>query len=218
MTDSGAGTDSAGRVWYAAYGSNLSRERLLCYLQGGCPPGARRSHAGCADRRAPADDVPATLSLSLSFAGESPVWGGGTAVASPTARPGDRALVRLYLVTVEQLAGIAAQENHVALTPLPVPGAAAPRWYVLNGTPGPPGRYAGVLRCGTRDGIPIVTFTAATPPPAGTLAPPGRAYLAMLAGGLRQAHRLPVPAIAAYLATIPGVGRSRAALAAWLGG
>ena len=25
------------RVWYASYGSNLQRERLMCYIKGGTP-------------------------------------------------------------------------------------------------------------------------------------------------------------------------------------
>lgn len=205
------------RVWYAAYGSNLSRARLLCYLQGGCPPGARRSYAACGDDRPPAADVPATLPLSLAFTGASPVWGGGTVVASPAYRPRDRALVRLYLLTMEQLGEIHARENHVSVTTLPVPGAAAPWWYVPNGTPGPPRRYAAVLRCGTRDGAPIVTFTAPTPPPPAALAAPAPAYVGTIADGLRQSHGLPTAAVVAYLRAIPGIGSSDAQLAAWLG-
>ena len=37
--------DNATYVWYASYGSNMNRERFLCYIRGGQPEGAeiRRS-------------------------------------------------------------------------------------------------------------------------------------------------------------------------------
>ena len=32
------------QVWYASYGSNLARDRFLCYLEGGRPKGATRTY------------------------------------------------------------------------------------------------------------------------------------------------------------------------------
>eukprot|EP00660_Eupelagonema_oceanica_P012980 gene12980-16317_t len=32
-------------VWYASYGSNLSRARLMTYIRGGVPPGRAAEYA-----------------------------------------------------------------------------------------------------------------------------------------------------------------------------
>jgi hypothetical protein len=37
------------RIWYVAYGSNLSRERFCHYLRGGRPNGVERDYPGCRD-------------------------------------------------------------------------------------------------------------------------------------------------------------------------
>ena len=49
-------------VWYASYGSNMCRDRLLAYLLGGRPEGARRSYVGSRTPEEPADDI--TLSTA----------------------------------------------------------------------------------------------------------------------------------------------------------
>ena len=102
---------STGRVWYVAYGSNMSAARLACYLEGGCPPG-RRPRQPRRPRRvtAPARSEPVDLPGTTYFAGESPQWGGGAAFYDHD-EPG-RTAARAYLVTAGQLADIAAQEMY----------------------------------------------------------------------------------------------------------
>src|SRR3546814_21146861 len=97
-------------LWYVSYGSNMSLVRLRCYLEGGCPPGARVTYAGARDSTLPAADVAVELPGSLYFAGESRTWGGGVAfydhdVPGPTP-------ARAYKITAEQFADVAAQELH----------------------------------------------------------------------------------------------------------
>lgn len=99
---------SAGKVWYASYGSNLCSERLTCYLAGGRPEGGRRTYPGARDTTPPTDSVALTLPGRIYFAQQSTTWGGGIAFydhrrAGPTP-------ARAYLVTVEQFADIAMQE------------------------------------------------------------------------------------------------------------
>ena len=89
------------QVWYACYGSNLRRDRFLCYVQGGRPEGARRSHPGARNRTAPADDRPMTLPGSIVFGWDSPTWGGGIAFYDAGAE--GATLARAYLVTDQQL-------------------------------------------------------------------------------------------------------------------
>ena len=97
-------------VWYVSYGSNMSRERLAAYLEGGRPRGARASYVGARDPSPPAADIAVELPGRLYFAGESSIWGGGVAFydhdeSGPTA-------ARAYRITAAQFADVAAQEMH----------------------------------------------------------------------------------------------------------
>ena len=122
--------DVSGLVWYAGYGSNLSRDRFACYVGGGTPAGTSRSHAGCRDRTPPRRTTPLRFPGALAFAGESTIWGGGMAFLDPG---GDGEVVaRGYLITVDQLDDVAAQEP----------------------------RYDGLVTVGDRDGVPVVALTS----------------------------------------------------------
>jgi hypothetical protein len=101
-------------VWYASYGSNLKRERFMCYIKGGTPKGSTRArpYAGCRnkiDPRLPAD-IPAIRTLfrwsipnmekrRYSFYSRSRNIG-----RTPT-------LGRTYLITDEQFNQVVMQEN-----------------------------------------------------------------------------------------------------------
>lgn len=185
------------RVWYAAYGSNLHWPRFRCYLQGGRPSGGAHVHAPCADPRPPRAQTAGTLPFPLFFAGSSPSWGGGVAFIDPTRRDAET-LVRLYLVTVEQFAGIAAGEARASRVRLPAPGAGTPPWYRVG-----PGAYGIVVACGQRGGLPILTVTG--PPAHAEATPPRRGYLSTIATGLAETHGLSPPATADYLGGAPGV-------------
>lgn len=183
-------------VWYAAYGSNLSRERFLVYLTGGRIAGGDRDYPGATDATPPRADVALDLPGRLYFGGLSRVWGGGLAVYDPTS-PGPTA-ARAWLITREQFVDIAAQEMHRA------PDAADPLHSTLRAgfdgdrhTAGS-GRYETVLRLGERDGVPVYTITAGSvedlPPRL-----PAEAYRARIAAGLREARGWDEARIAGYL-------------------
>ena len=117
-------------VWYAGYGSNLSRARFACYVEGGTPAGTTRTYAGCRDRTPPRRTTALRFRGALAFAGESTVWGGGIAFLDPN---GDAEVVaRGYLVTTDQLDDVAAQET----------------W------------YDGLFTVGDRDGVPVIALTS----------------------------------------------------------
>jgi hypothetical protein len=187
------------QVWYASYGSNLSRDRFLHYLGGGQPEGASRTYPGARDRSAPADDRALTLPGEMFFAWESPTWGGGIAFydadsAGPT-------LARAYLVTEQQFADVAAQEMHRR------PGEDLDLAHVLEHSRHDlgPGRYEALHLVGELGGLPVLTFTA--PDPTALQGnPPVAAYLAMLVAGLREAHGLGDAEIVDYLAGRRGLG------------
>jgi hypothetical protein len=44
-------------VWYASYGSNMCKERFMCYIRGGSVEGMVRPCEGCEDPTEPTDDT-----------------------------------------------------------------------------------------------------------------------------------------------------------------
>lgn len=173
-------------VWYASYGSNMCRERLLAYLLGGRPEGARRSYVGSRTPAEPVDDITLELPGRLYFAGESPTWGGGVAFYDHD-EPGPT-VARAYRITTGQFADIAAQEMHR----LPEPGDPIEEVIVGGLETGRheagPGHYETLIEVGRHDGLPILTFTAPHGYDAVPHSKPSAAYRAMLAQGLRESR------------------------------
>ncbi len=149
-------------VWYVAYGSNLLRERFLCYLAGGSFEGSD-VHRGAADPAPPRDEAAMTVPYERYFAYEVPRWGGGgVAFVDPYVR--GTTLGRAYLITQGQFADVVAQEN------------AAAGWYGCT------------LGLGERDGVPVLTFTSLDRGPARA---PSASYLDVIARGEAETERLP---------------------------
>ena len=122
-------------VWYAGYGSNLSRQRFACYLEGGTPEGAGHVHAGCRDRSPAIRTEPLTIRGRLTFAGASTIWGGGLAFLDADVE--GTTYARGYLITTDQLDDVAVQET----------------------------RYDSLTTVGHRDGLPILSLTSTLRPP-----------------------------------------------------
>ena len=180
---------TAGEVWYVSYGSNMSADRLACYIQGGCPVGGSRAHPGARDPRPPRASIPVELPGSVYFAGTSTLWGGGVAFYDHET-PGP-AVGRAYLVTAQQFADIAAQEMHR------VPDPDDPIEEIVVGGLDPeydgrhhvgPGHYETLVEIGRIAGAPMLTFTAPHGIDHVDHRPPTPKYLAMLAEGLREGH------------------------------
>lgn len=185
------------QVWYASYGSNLSRERFLHYLGGGRPEGANRTYPGARDDTQPADDRALTLPGEMFFAWESPTWGGGIAFYDADS-PGPT-LARAYRVSEQQFADVAAQERHE------LPGEDLDLSHVLEHSRHHlgPGRYEALHLVGELDGLPVLTFTAPDPSVLQRNSPTP-AYLATLVTGLRETHDLSDEQIIDYLLARPG--------------
>lgn len=97
-------------VWYAAYGSNLSRARLLAYLRGGTVPGSGAREQGCTDPSPPRAESRALLPHPLIFAGHSWRWDGATARLD-VGGAGRPSLARLYLLSADQFDDLTVQEG-----------------------------------------------------------------------------------------------------------
>lgn len=204
-------------VWYVGYGSNLSRARFDCYLQGGTPPHAGAPNPGARDPSPPEGDVAATLPGTVWFASTSRRWGGAVAAYDHGwRRPGRPTLARAYLLTEEQLLDVAAQElGHQPGTLDALPRLGAGTAHQVHR-----GRYGTILGCDPIDGTPAVTLTAGWGVADEEPAPPSLAYLQTIAGGLAESHHLGPRDQAHYLATLPGVAGAwdEQALAAALSG
>ncbi|WP_240106631.1 histone deacetylase [Streptomyces sp. MUM 203J] len=189
-------------VWYVSYGSNTHPGRLACYLAGGLPEGGVRPQPGCRDRTPPLASAALELPGALYFATESPVWGGGRAFYDPEAS-GRRILARAHLVTAAQFSDIHAQEMYRepgAAPDLDLAEAVRDGRAVLG-----EGRYETVVCPGTRDGYPLLTFTAPWRMDAVPWNPPSAAYVRHLYLGLLGAgDAWDGAAVASYLAGCPG--------------
>ncbi|GAA2219081.1 hypothetical protein GCM10010413_06680 [Promicromonospora sukumoe] len=182
-----------------SYGSNMARARLDCYLQGGRPPGARRTYPGARDRTPPREDRAVHLPGRLWFAGESSVWGGGVAFYDHDAVGPTPA--RAYRITSGQLADVAAQEMHRSPAP-DDPLEALLRSGVARRHTAGPGRYETLIAVGRLDGLPMLTFTAPHGHAGRPHAAPSAAYVAMIAAGLREAHGWSDAEVRTYLSSV----------------
>ncbi|MEZ5411257.1 MAG: hypothetical protein R2761_24725 [Acidimicrobiales bacterium] len=222
-----------GLVWYAAYGSNLWSARFLTYLAGGPVPlsPTARVQAGARDPSPPRDDRPARLPGRVLFGRSSAGWGGGGVAfldpepepepgPAPGAEPETGAapapgaecpvLGRLWLITADQFADVASQENGHPVAPEAAhPSAVAPGRHLDVG----PGWYGRLLHLGDGpDGHPILTFTCPDPRPSALPRRPAHpAYREVVARGLTETWGLTVGEAAAYLAGCDGGSAPEAA-------
>jgi hypothetical protein len=183
-------------VWYAAYGTNLRRERFACYLRGGRPERVGRTYAGCRDASDPRAEGTMRFAGRIAFGGESSVWTGGMAFVDCAGR--GEVAARTYLITLEQLSDVVSQEIRR------IPGQEIPLDVVRSGGPHGlgPGRYDTVLNLGERAGHPVVTITTSELPPP---APPAEGYVWTMAVGLLETFGLDGAEIADYLAKCVGM-------------
>ncbi|MFT7646891.1 MAG: hypothetical protein ACI8Y4_001631 [Candidatus Poriferisodalaceae bacterium] len=189
-------------MWYAAYGSNLLRERFMLYLEGGQFRTQGRPHEGARNNSAPIDDRVLRVDHQMSFGYHSSRWGGGVSFLDPNPGSGE-ALVRCWSVTREQFADIAAQENGLAVGDIDVD---LDRLTAEGSVPLTSGWYGLGLVLGEIDGAPVVTFTAPEPV---TPTTPGSPYLEVILNGLTEMGAASDPVSAAsYLLGCPGVSPS----------
>jgi hypothetical protein len=189
------------RIWYVAYGSNLSRERFCYYLRGGQPDGSERDFPGCRDTSDPSDSFGLLITGGVYFAGRSSGWRAGMAFYDPHAD--GQVAARAYLITADQFIDVLAQETRQS------PGITldlAPAFRGDRYSKGV-GGYSVLVRVGEHQGVPLVTFTRdqrTTP----SLAAPSAAYLQAMARGLHEAHGWSQMRIGHYLSALPGTDRN----------
>jgi succinyl-diaminopimelate desuccinylase len=196
------GTDNhKAYVWYATYGSGLSKENFMCMIRGGTLEGSTRTYDGCIDKSAPLRDTFMYLPYALYFSGECVAWGGGHVCVMPEPSPGAHTIARAYLVTIQQFEQLAGQQNQRSIaTRLPIKEAMQKGHATMyNGE----SDYDELVYCGERDGYPIFTVTAtkAHMP----YVAPSEAYAKLLLKGLSENAQLSKADAVEYLYSTPGV-------------
>jgi hypothetical protein len=195
-------------VWYAGYGSNLSRERFMAYILGGKAPGASFPQVGCSDPSPPLAERRILLLHRLYFAHASPQWqDGGVAFVRRSREEGAKTLGRMYLISRRQFREIALQEN--GLRDYEVDGDVDLHLIEKEGQVRFwDGLYGTLLHLGEEGGYPIVTFTATWEDDQAPLNPPGPQYLRTIVRGLKDSYPISSDAVAEYLLGAPGVAGS----------
>jgi len=187
-------------VWYATYGSGLSKDNFMCYIEGGTPEGISYRFPGCSDRTAPLRDVFLSIPFELYFAGESKIWGGGYMHIKTTPNSRAHTIARAYLITLEQFRDIIAQHNERQDLPeLPLDDAIQKTHATIGKDLG---SYEEIVYCGNRDGYPIFTITATKP--VQPLVPPTDTYAKLLYKGLSEHGLTTVKDAVNYILTKPG--------------
>lgn len=97
-------------VWYVSYGSNMLRERFMCYIKGGRYEGGGAYHEPCSDTSEPIAVTAYDIPYNMYFRNRSGSWGGKGVSFLDTSQPG-HALGVAYLITREQFEHVACQEN-----------------------------------------------------------------------------------------------------------
>lgn len=143
-------------VWYASYGSNLSRDRFNSYIAGGTPLGSDTSHVGARDKTEPEDDVPIRFHGRMHFAAQSGRWGWG-GVAFMDHDSAGHALGRAYRIGMEQFDDVVAQENGRKPGDIVVDTVKALDFGTERVVPG---LYGTLVHIGDYKGAPVFTFTS----------------------------------------------------------
>lgn len=168
------GSDAESYVWYAAYGSNLLKERFVCYLEGTdfrtedgtilrAPPKCDAGTRIQGDH--PFNDQRFRLPFKLYFACEKTKWGpGGVAFVEIEPITPPPTLGRAYLLTLPQLRCIARGENdgsHPVNITIEMLSASPGTTHEI--TTDHQGRYCVLLTCGSLNykdiEVPVVTLT-----------------------------------------------------------
>ncbi len=145
-------------VIYAAYGSNLLKERFMVYINGG--KFQNKDYKGCIDKTPPEDLGWQYVPYRLYFAKHSSRWNnGGVAFLSCEEEPNPdyHAVVRLWKVSQSQFEDIHDQEGK--------------------------GWYNKIILIGEKDGLEIKTITGCW---TNELNKPSEKYLETIKQGLRE--------------------------------
>jgi hypothetical protein len=202
------------RAWYVGYGSNLDTARFNCYIAGGVPRWSTRDgNPGCRDKTSPREEHRFVIPHRMYFSGKSPNWSHMAVAFIDSAPGGAVTFARGFLVTLEQFADIAMQENNKSpgrsFTPEEKARLLSQRETVLmeeGSETEPIGRWYGrVINLGTWNGLPAFTLTATWDDGSRPASPPGGGYLKTVARGLHETYQFTAGQVCDYLGARDGI-------------
>lgn len=194
---------SRNKIWYASYGSNLQKDRFLCYIRGGQPKGRLGSHHdGCRDKTLPEEDGEFYIPSQLYFAQEASVWNSkGVGFISNQFDYSNRTLARKYLITKEQFIDVVKQEIDFKGN-LEIDFDTCIRQGSLIFKD--PAWYGNLLYLGAHKNIPIFTFTSKKDF-TDKINPPDSTYLKTIIEGIKEVFSFNDLAICDYLIKLDGI-------------
>ena len=186
-------------IWYASYGSNLSRERFMCYIEGGKPKNSKKTEKACRDTTPPKDDKSHKINHALYFAGLSAKWNnGGSCILSTKKSDTQYTLGRKYLITKEQFLDIVGNKNEDGVLEIDFDDV------IKNGSKSVTDASSGnILYLGHEDGYPIFTFTAHSDRT--DYARPDTLYLETIGKGIIETYNISVQELADYYLKLDGI-------------
>lgn len=193
-------------VWYVCYGSNLSRDRFLAYIQGGKVKGNYIKEKGCRDKTLPIKEKNITINNELYFSSKSLKWNNqGVAFVNPVSDSRVKTLAKAYLITMEQFIDVTNQENGNSLKPKAIKRAVRKSLSLGNANINNTSKYGKILYLGQSESYPMFTFTSLKMEE--PIAPSCK-YLKMISSGLKDSYGLELPEICEYFNKAKGVNYS----------
>lgn len=187
-------------VWYASYGSNLSKDRFLCYIRGGKPKGAEKVEVGCRDKSLPLEEATFIMNYPLYFAKNSVRWQNqGVGFIGLIKDKRYETYSRKYLITTEQFVDVVKQENNGVELEIDFNEVKAAGSMTLRDS-----WYGTILYLGEEDGYSIFTFTGDFDLDV-PFSKPSKEYIRMIIEGLKKTIKLDNLEIINYLCTKPGI-------------
>lgn len=187
-------------IWYASYGSNLNRERFMCYIGGGRPKGSEKTEVGCTDKTPPLLEETDIIRYPLYFAKRSNRWQKqGVAFIGLDEEEDAQTFSKRYLITADQFHDVVKQENNGVELELNFDEIIRGRYQKVRES-----WYGTIIHLGQHDGIPVFTFTADWGLDV-AFTKPSEPYVSMIMEGLKTIEGLRHADIMNYLLTKPGI-------------
>ncbi|MBV7505452.1 hypothetical protein KW850_09315 [Bacillus sp. sid0103] len=187
-------------VWYASYGSNLNKDRFLCYIKGGSPAGSTRVETGCKDSSLPIAESSFTINYPLYFAKEAAGWQSqGVAFIGLNHEKDTVTYSKKYLITIEQFLDVVQQENSGEFFKIDLNEVKKTGSKIFRDS----SWYGNIIYLGEYNGYPIFTFTAPWNRAEVEITKPSHYYLATIIKGLKTLYTN--EEIYLYLQNKPGV-------------
>jgi hypothetical protein len=187
-------------VWYASYGSNLNKERFLCYIKGGQPEGSLDIEPGCKNSELPNEDKSVVIPHELIFTKNARRWGNGGVAFIGAASKEEKTLGRMYLITREQFLDVVSQENGNISVNIDLDEVIQKKNVQFDQS-----WYGNVVYLGMESGWPIFTFTQNWEEEDHTYIAPSTAYLKTIIRGIMQCFQLSDEEIVSYFEKKKGI-------------